>query len=130
MLDSTIMNLALPSIQRGLHTTPGTLQWTIDAYVLTSAALILFGGRLGDRFGHTRMVLAGLGDLRARLCCLRAGDDRRAAGCVPRASGTGAAILARGRLSCGRPIRSPDAPLRRPRLISCHDPRRVDLRSG
>src|SRR3954454_20467756 len=40
MLDNTIVNVALPSIQRSLHTTAETLQWTIDAYVLTFAVLI------------------------------------------------------------------------------------------
>ena len=60
MLDNTIVNIALPSIQRSLHTTPETLQWTIDAYVLTFAVLILLGGKLGDRFGRKRMFLVGL----------------------------------------------------------------------
>jgi EmrB/QacA subfamily drug resistance transporter len=60
MLDNTIVNVALPSIQRALHTTPATLQWTIDAYVLTFAVLILLGGKLGDRFGRKRMFLVGL----------------------------------------------------------------------
>jgi EmrB/QacA subfamily drug resistance transporter len=60
MLDNTIVNVALPSIQRSLHTTPETLQWTIDAYVLTFAVLILLGGKLGDRFGRKRMFLVGL----------------------------------------------------------------------
>jgi EmrB/QacA subfamily drug resistance transporter len=60
MLDNTIVNVALPSIQRALQTTPATLQWTIDAYVLTFAVLILLGGKLGDRFGRKRMFLVGL----------------------------------------------------------------------
>ena len=60
MLDNTIVNVALPSIQRSLHTTPETLQWTIDAYVLSFAVLILLGGKLGDRFGRKRMFLVGL----------------------------------------------------------------------
>jgi EmrB/QacA subfamily drug resistance transporter len=60
MLDNTIVYVALPSIQRSLHTTAETLQWTIDAYVLTFAVLILLGGKLGDRFGRRRMFLVGL----------------------------------------------------------------------
>jgi EmrB/QacA subfamily drug resistance transporter len=60
MLDNTIVYVALPSIQRSLHTTAETLQWTIDAYVLTFAVLILLGGKLGDRFGRKRMFLVGL----------------------------------------------------------------------
>jgi MFS family permease len=61
MLDNTIVNVALPSIQRALHATAETLQWTIDACVLTFAVLILLGGKLGDRFGRKRVFLAGLG---------------------------------------------------------------------
>jgi EmrB/QacA subfamily drug resistance transporter len=60
MLDNTIVYVALPSIQRSLHTTAETLQWTVDAYVLTFAVLILLGGKLGDRFGRKRMFLVGL----------------------------------------------------------------------
>jgi EmrB/QacA subfamily drug resistance transporter len=60
MLDNTIVNVALPSIQRSLHTSPENLEWTINAYVLTFAALILFGGKLGDRFGRKRIFLVGL----------------------------------------------------------------------
>src|ERR1700678_1009906 len=76
MLDATIVNVALPSIQRALHTTPETLQWTIDAYVLTYAALILFGGKLGDRFGRRRMFLAGLAvfTLASAACALASTD--------------------------------------------------------
>jgi len=60
MLDNTIVNVALPSIQRQLHATPSTLEWTINAYVLSFAVLILLGGKLGDRFGRKRMFLVGL----------------------------------------------------------------------
>jgi MFS family permease len=60
LLDNTIVNIALPSIQRSLHTTPETLQWTIDAHVLTFAVLILLGGTLGDRFGRNRRDIASM----------------------------------------------------------------------
>jgi EmrB/QacA subfamily drug resistance transporter len=60
MLDNTIVNVALPSIQRSLHTSPENLEWTVNAYVLTFAALILLGGKLGDRFGRKRIFLVGL----------------------------------------------------------------------
>jgi EmrB/QacA subfamily drug resistance transporter len=78
MLDSTIVNVALPSLQRELHTTPETLQWTIDAYVLTSAALILLGGKLGDRFGRKRMFLVGLliFTLASAACALTTDDEQ------------------------------------------------------
>src|SRR5512133_4345764 len=61
MLDNTIVNVALPSIQRELHASPETLAWTVNAYVVPFAALILLGGKLGDRFGRRRMFVAGLG---------------------------------------------------------------------
>ena len=60
MLDNTIVNVALPSIQRELNATPASLEWTINAYVLSFAALILLGGKLGDRFGRKRMFIVGL----------------------------------------------------------------------
>jgi EmrB/QacA subfamily drug resistance transporter len=60
MLDNTIVNVALPSIQRQLHASPSTLEWTINAYVLSFAVLILVGGKLGDRFGRKRIFLVGL----------------------------------------------------------------------
>ena len=61
MLDNTIVNVALPSIQRELDASPSTLEWTINAYVLSFAVLIMLGGKLGDRFGRKRLFLVGLG---------------------------------------------------------------------
>jgi EmrB/QacA subfamily drug resistance transporter len=60
MLDTTIVNVALPAIQEQLRASPSTLEWTINAYVLSFAVLILLGGKLGDRFGRKRMFLLGL----------------------------------------------------------------------
>src|SRR3979409_374876 len=60
MLDNTVVNVALPPIPQGLKTDQASLEWTINAYVLTFAALILLGGKLGDRFGRKRMFLVGL----------------------------------------------------------------------
>jgi MFS transporter, DHA2 family, methylenomycin A resistance protein len=59
-VDVTIVNVALPSIQRGLHTTPGDLEWVISAYALALAALIPVGGALGDRYGSKRIFLIGV----------------------------------------------------------------------
>jgi MFS family permease len=59
-VDVTIVNVALPSIQRSLHTTPGDLEWVISAYALALAALIPVGGALGDRYGRKRIFLIGL----------------------------------------------------------------------
>jgi EmrB/QacA subfamily drug resistance transporter len=93
MLDNTIVNVALPSIQRSLHTSPQTLQWTIDAYVLTFAVLILFGGKLGDRFGRKRMFLVGLGIFTlASAACAQATTDTQLVA-FRAVQGAGAALL-------------------------------------
>ncbi len=60
LLDVTIVNVALPSIQRELDLSPGGLEWVISAYALALATLIPLGGALGDRFGRKRVFLAGL----------------------------------------------------------------------
>jgi len=60
MLDNTVVNVALPSIQRSLHTSLGNLEWTVNAYTLTFGVLLVTGGRMGDIFGRRRMFLAGV----------------------------------------------------------------------
>ncbi|MBM9506239.1 MFS transporter [Streptomyces sp. KK5PA1] len=59
-LDATIVNVALPSIQRALHTPVSGLQWAIDAYTLVIACLLMLSGSLADRFGRRRVFLTGL----------------------------------------------------------------------
>src|SRR4051794_24960282 len=60
LLDITIVNVALPSIQQDLHSTFSDLQWVIDAYALTLAALLLTGGALADMYGRRKLYLLGL----------------------------------------------------------------------
>jgi EmrB/QacA subfamily drug resistance transporter len=60
MLDNTVVNVALPSIQKGLHASISGLEWTVNAYTLTFAVLLVTGGRLGDIFGRRRMFLFGV----------------------------------------------------------------------
>src|SRR6266853_4523969 len=60
MLDNTIVNVALPSIQRSLHMSISSLEWIVTAYALTFAALLITGGKLGDLYGRKRMFIAGL----------------------------------------------------------------------
>lgn len=60
LLDTTIIVTALPTIQRTLHTNLPDLQWAIDAFTLSFAALMLTGGTLGDRFGRKYFFLLGL----------------------------------------------------------------------
>src|SRR5262245_48587931 len=59
-LDTTIVNVALPSLVRELHATTTQLQWVVDAYNLVFAALLLTSGSLSDRWGRKGMLLAGL----------------------------------------------------------------------
>jgi EmrB/QacA subfamily drug resistance transporter len=60
VLDITIMNIALPSAQKALHFSNVDRQWVITAYALAFGSLLLFGGRLGDRFGRKVTFLTGL----------------------------------------------------------------------
>ncbi len=59
-LDTTIVNVALPSIHRSLHASVSGLQWTIDAYTLTIASLLMLSGSTGDRVGRKRVFQTGL----------------------------------------------------------------------
>ncbi|WP_455356850.1 MFS transporter [Streptomyces sp. SYSU K217416] len=60
MLDSTVVNVALPRIGEDLDADLAALQWTANAYMLTLAGLILLGGALGDRFGRRRVFVVGV----------------------------------------------------------------------
>ncbi|MFF3630071.1 MFS transporter [Streptomyces sp. NPDC002164] len=60
LLDSTVINVALPRIGKDLGTDLAALQWTVNAYMLTLAGLILLGGALGDRFGRRRVFVVGI----------------------------------------------------------------------
>src|SRR2546422_4459476 len=60
ILDATIVNIALPSIQRALQFTPTGLEWVINAYSLTFGGLLLLGGRAGDLFGRRRVFTIGI----------------------------------------------------------------------
>ncbi|HGL4260058.1 DHA2 family efflux MFS transporter permease subunit [Burkholderia dolosa] len=60
VLDSTIVNVALPSIGTDLHFSETALVWVVNAYLLTFGGCLLLGGRLGDLYGQRRMFLAGL----------------------------------------------------------------------
>ncbi len=59
-LDGTIVNVALKAIGEDLDTGVSGLQWTVDAYLVTLTALLLFGGALGDRFGRRKIFVVGL----------------------------------------------------------------------
>jgi EmrB/QacA subfamily drug resistance transporter len=59
-LDNTIVNVALPSIGHELHTSVSGLQWTVDAYTLVLASLLMLSGSMGDRLGRKRVFSLGL----------------------------------------------------------------------
>src|SRR5271154_3035991 len=60
VLDNLVVSVALPSIHRQLGASIQSLEWTVNAYVLSYAVLLLTGAALGDRFGRKRMFIAGL----------------------------------------------------------------------
>ena len=60
MLDSTVVNVALPSIQKDLHTSVDQLEWVVNGYTLSFAALLVTGGRLGDIFGRRLIFMIGV----------------------------------------------------------------------
>ncbi|MEU0242933.1 MFS transporter [Streptomyces sp. NPDC006235] len=60
LLDSTVVNIALPRIGRDLDADLAALQWTVNAYMVTLAGLILLGGALGDRFGRRKVFVVGV----------------------------------------------------------------------
>jgi EmrB/QacA subfamily drug resistance transporter len=60
VLDTTIVNVALPSIREDLGFSQTSLAWVVNAYLLTFGGFLLLGGRLGDLFGHRRLFLAGI----------------------------------------------------------------------
>src|SRR5712664_1476389 len=60
VLDSTIVNVALPSIQRDLHFSQADLTWVVNAYLITYGSLLLLAGRAGDLFGRKKVFLAGV----------------------------------------------------------------------
>src|SRR4051812_25833281 len=61
VLDTTIVNVALPSIREDLGFTETSLAWVVNAYLLTFGGFLLLGGRLGDLYGQRRLFIAGIG---------------------------------------------------------------------
>ena len=72
MLDNTVVNVALPSMQRSLQLKVSELEWVVAGYALTFGAFMLTGGKLADLFGRRLMFVVGLVDLHGVLARLRA----------------------------------------------------------
>lgn len=94
LLDNTIVNVALPPIQRELGVDPGNLLWVVNAYVLALASLILVGGTLGDRYGRKRVFLVGLAIFTAMSAACALSPDESALIAARAAQGVGAALVA------------------------------------
>ena len=94
VLDTTIVNVALPSISEDLGFSETSLAWVVNAYLLTFGGFLLLGGRLGDLYGHRRMFLIGITRLHAGVDRVRPRHDSGDAG--RRTGGAGARW--RGRL--------------------------------
>src|SRR2546422_8166632 len=60
VLDATIVNVALPSIQHGLHFSASSVQWIVNAYTLVFGGFLLLGGRAADLFGRQLLFVAGV----------------------------------------------------------------------
>src|SRR5437763_2182192 len=60
VLDTTIVNVALPSIRTDLGFSQTSLAWVVNAYLLTFGGFLLLGGRLGDLYGHRRLFVGGI----------------------------------------------------------------------
>jgi EmrB/QacA subfamily drug resistance transporter len=114
LLDATVVNVALPTIGRQLGASLGGLQWTVSAYTLTLAGLILLGGSLGDRLGRRRMFLIGVCwfALASALCGLAPGIGVLIA--ARALQGIGGALLTPGSLAI---IQASFAPDDRPRAV-------------
>ena len=94
LLDITVVNTALPAIQEDLGASFTDLQWVIDAYTLSLAALVLTAGSLADRLGRRRVFAVGLGDLHRRLArCAGWRPTRRSSTSPARMQGVGGAIM-------------------------------------
>src|SRR6266581_5260220 len=114
MLDATVVNVALPTIGRYFGASLGGLQWTVTAYTLTLAGLILLGGALGDRLGRRRVFVIGViwFALASALCGMAPTITVLIAARV--LQGIGGALLVPGSLAI---IQASFAPRDRPRAI-------------
>src|SRR5690349_16679830 len=59
-IDGTVVNIALPALQSGLHATVSQVQWVVESYALLLSSLLLLGGSLGDLYGRARIYVAGV----------------------------------------------------------------------
>jgi MFS family permease len=99
ILDFFVVNVALPSITRGLAASPAAIEWVVAGYGLTSAAFLVTGGRLGDCFGRRRMFCAGIAAFTVTSALCAAAPDPGFLIAARLAQGIGAAVMAPNILS-------------------------------
>lgn len=93
LLDSTIVNVAAPSIARDLHASSSQLQWGIAGYTLAMAVALITSGRMGDLYGHRRMFLLGIGAFTAFSALSSAAGDPQLLIAARALQGLSAAIM-------------------------------------
>ncbi|MGE5286675.1 MAG: MFS transporter, partial [Micromonosporaceae bacterium] len=111
-IDNTIVNVALPSIQRDLHMSLPALQWVVTGYLVAFSALMLTGGRLADRYGRRRVLLGGLALFTAASALAGASGDAATLLIARTIQGAGAALVLPSALAVagsGRTARERDA---------------------
>ncbi|TVZ03433.1 MFS transporter [Trebonia kvetii] len=117
VLDFFVVNVALPSIQRGLSASPAAIEWVVAGYGLTSAAFLVTGGRLGDHYGRRRAFCIGLAAFTLTSALCAAAPDAGFLVAARLAQGIGAGIMAPNVLSIlGTTYAGPD----RVRAISAY----------
>src|SRR2546423_10984241 len=99
MLDNTVVNVALPSIQKDLGASLSSLEWTVNAYTLSFAVLLVTGGRLGDIFGRRRMFLFGVVLFAVSSAAIGLAPDQTLLVAGRAVQGIGAAFMMPGTLS-------------------------------
>src|SRR5215472_8708461 len=114
MLDSTVVNVALPTIGRDLGASLAGLQWTVTGYTLSLAGLILLGGSLGDRAGRRRVFLIGVVWFALASALCRAAPNIGVLIAARMLQGVGGALLTPGSLAI---IQASFAPDQRPRAV-------------
>jgi EmrB/QacA subfamily drug resistance transporter len=99
VLDFFVVNVALPSIQRGLSASPAAIEWVVAGYGLTSAAFLVTGGRLGDHYGRRKLFCLGLAAFTVTSALCAAAPDAGFLVAARLAQGVGAAVMAPNVLS-------------------------------
>ncbi len=98
-VDGTVVNVALPAMQRDLDATAAAAQWIIESYALFLAALLLVGGALGDRFGRRLVFMVGVAVFTAASMACALSTSASAVVVARAVQGTGAALLVPGSLA-------------------------------